>query len=78
MSDKETRQWSGYDLDTGNLLWGPIGDTRDFNYYPTIGSGGVSQVGFVAYNKLYSGGYGGEIPMALLYQRNVHFSYNFV
>ena len=61
MSDKETRQWSGYDLDTGNLLWGPIGDTRDFNYYPTIGSGGVSQVGFVAYNKLYSGGYGGEI-----------------
>ena len=61
MSDKETRQWSGYDLDTGNLLWGPTGQTRDFNYYPTIGSGGVSQVGFTAYGKLYSGGYGGEM-----------------
>jgi len=61
MSDKETRQWSGYDLDTGNLLWGPVGETRSFNYYPTVGSGGVSQVGFVAYGKLYSGGYGGEL-----------------
>jgi outer membrane protein assembly factor BamB len=60
MSDKETMQWSGYDLDTGSLLWGPLGKTRDFNYYPTIGSGGVSQVGFAAYSKLYTGGYGGE------------------
>jgi len=59
-SDKETMQWSGYDLDTGNLLWGPLGKTRDFNYYPTIGSGGVSQVGFAAYSKMYTGGYGGE------------------
>jgi outer membrane protein assembly factor BamB len=61
MSDKETRQWLGYDLDTGEKLWGPVGDTRSFNYYPTVGSGGVSQVGFVAYGKLYSGGYGGEL-----------------
>ncbi len=60
MSDKETMQWSGYNLDNGNLMWGPKGDTRDFNYYPTIGSGGVSQVGFVGYGKLYTGGYGGE------------------
>ncbi|MEM3377726.1 MAG: PQQ-binding-like beta-propeller repeat protein [Candidatus Bathyarchaeia archaeon] len=61
MSDKETMQWSGYDLDTGEWLWGPVGETRDFNYYPTVGSGGVSQVGFVAYGKLYTGGYGGEL-----------------
>jgi hypothetical protein len=61
MSDKETRQWSGYDVDGGELLWGPVGDTRAFNYYPTVGSGGVSQIGFVAYGKLYSGGYGGEL-----------------
>jgi outer membrane protein assembly factor BamB len=61
ISDKETMQWSGYDLDTGNWLWGPVGETRDFNYYPTVGSGGVSQIGFVAYGKLYSGGYGGEL-----------------
>jgi hypothetical protein len=61
MSDKETMQWLGYDLDSGDRLWGPVGDTRSFNYYPTVGSGGVSQIGFVAYGKLYSGGYGGEI-----------------
>ena len=59
-SDKETMQWLGYNLDTGEKLWGPIGDTRDFNYYPTVGSGGVSQIGFTAYGKLYTGGYGGE------------------
>jgi outer membrane protein assembly factor BamB len=61
MSDKETMQWSGYDLDSGDHLWGPVGETRAFNYYPTVGSGGVSQVGFVAYGKLYTGGYGGEL-----------------
>ena len=61
VSTKETRQWYGYDLDTGNLKWGPVGDTRSFNYYPTIGSGGVAQIGYVAYGKLYVGGYGGEI-----------------
>jgi hypothetical protein len=61
ISDKETMQWSGYNLDTGEKLWGPVGKTRGWNYYPTVGSGGVSQVGFVAYGKLYTGGYGGEI-----------------
>jgi outer membrane protein assembly factor BamB len=61
MSDKETMQWSGYSLDNGSLLWGPLGKTRDFNYYPTVGSGGVSQVGFCAYGNLYTGGYGGEL-----------------
>jgi hypothetical protein len=61
VSTKETMQWYGYDLDSGNLKWGPVGDTRAFNYYPTIGSGGVAQIGYVAYGKLYVGGYGGEI-----------------
>ena len=61
MSDKETMQWSGFNLDTGDQLWGPVGHTRDFNYYPTVGSGGVSQIGFVAYGKLYTSGYGGEV-----------------
>jgi len=61
MSDKETMQWNGYDLDTGNNLWGPLGQTRAFNYYPTVGSGGVSQVGFCAYGHLYVDGYGGEL-----------------
>jgi hypothetical protein len=61
VSTKETRQWYGYSLDNGNQIWGPVGDTRGFNYYPTVGSGGVAQIGYVAYDKLYVGGYGGEI-----------------
>ncbi len=62
MSTKETLQWYGYDLDSGNLLWGPkSADVRAFNYYPTIGSGGVAQIGYVAYGNFYVGGYGGEI-----------------
>jgi outer membrane protein assembly factor BamB len=61
VSTKETMQWYGYNLDSGNLVWGPVGHTRSFNYYPTIGSGGVAQIGYVANGKLYVGGYGGEI-----------------
>jgi outer membrane protein assembly factor BamB len=60
MNDKETRQWLGYSLDNGTLLWGPLGETRAFNYYPTVGMGGSGQAGFVAYGNLYVGGYGGE------------------
>jgi hypothetical protein len=56
MNDKETMQWVGYDLDSGNMLWGPLGDPRDFNYYPTIGMGGSGQAGFTAYSNLYVGG----------------------
>ena len=60
-SAKETMQWYGYDLDTGNLLWGPIGNTRAFNYYSTIGMGSSADQGYVAYGNFYVGGYGGEI-----------------
>jgi len=60
LNDKETMQWLGYDLDSGNLLWGPLGNPRDLNYYPTIGMGSSGPAGFVAYEKLYTGGYGGE------------------
>ncbi|MCW4015113.1 MAG: PQQ-binding-like beta-propeller repeat protein [Candidatus Bathyarchaeota archaeon] len=60
MNDKETMQWLGYDLDSGDLLWGPVGQTRALNYYPTIGMGSSGQAGFVAYGNLYVGGYGGE------------------
>jgi outer membrane protein assembly factor BamB len=60
MNDRETMQWLGYNLDNGDLLWGPVGKTRAFNYYPTIGMGGSGPAGFIAYGKLYVGGYGGE------------------
>ena len=60
-STRETMQWYGYSLDTGDKLWGPVGNARAFNYYPTVGSGGVAQVGWTAYGNLYTSGYGGEV-----------------
>jgi outer membrane protein assembly factor BamB len=75
VSTKETMQWYGYNLDNGNLLWGPVGHTRSFNYYPTIGSGGVAQIGYVANGKLYVGGYGGEIFAYDTKTGNVAWSY---
>ncbi len=48
---KETMQWYGYDLTTGNLLWGPTESQSDWDLY---GMGGT-----IAYGKLLSGGYGG-------------------
>jgi hypothetical protein len=50
---KETRQWWGYNLDDGTLLWGPTDRQSQWDVY---GSGG-----FFAYGKLFSGGYGGVL-----------------
>jgi hypothetical protein len=60
MTDYETGQRLGYDLDTGDLLWGPVGvpysevGASAFQYYS-------SRSGFPAYGNLYVGGFGGEI-----------------
>lgn len=75
VSTKETMQWYGYNLDTGSLVWGPVGHTRSFNYYPTIGSGGVAQIGYVAEGKLYVGGYGGEVWCYDTKTGNIDWSY---
>ena len=60
LNDKETMQIVGYSMDNGNLLWGPVGDTRDYNYYPTVGMGSSGPAEFIAYGNIYIGGYGGE------------------
>ena len=54
MTDFETGQRLGYSLDTGEQLWGPVGEFRAFQYYS-------SRAGFPAYGNLYVTGYGGEI-----------------
>ncbi len=59
MTDKETMQWLGYDMDNGNLLWGPVGNFRDFQYYGQVSN--PPAPGHVAYGNLYVGGYGGEL-----------------
>jgi outer membrane protein assembly factor BamB len=56
---KETSQWYGYDLDTGEKLWGPIGDFRAFQYYGTTSN--PPAPGYVYDGKLYVAGYGGEL-----------------
>jgi hypothetical protein len=64
MYDKETMQWWGYSLDSGNYLWGPTASEDAWNFYsgPT-GTVGVFGTGSytVAYGKLYTTGLAGKI-----------------
>ena len=60
MLDKETMQWSGYSLDTGNKLWGPVGNPRDLQFYSSR-SGGSNQMQQAAYGNLYVAGFGGLV-----------------
>jgi outer membrane protein assembly factor BamB len=56
----ETRQWFGYSLDNGALLWGPTPSQGVWDYYlatPYSGSAG----GNYAYGKLYSCYYAGTL-----------------
>jgi outer membrane protein assembly factor BamB len=50
---KETRQWYGYSLDTGDQVWGPSAPSDQFDLY---GLGGN-----IAYGNLYSIGYAGVL-----------------
>ena len=54
---KETSQWYGYDLDSGEILWGPVGEFRDTQYFGTTSN--PPAIGYPAYGKLYVAGYGG-------------------
>jgi hypothetical protein len=54
MTDFETNQRSAYNLDDGNLRWGPLGDFPGFQYYST-------REGQPAYGNLYVAGYGGIV-----------------
>jgi len=54
MTDFETGQRLGYSLNTGELLWGPLGEQPGFQYY-------ASREGFPAYGNLYVSGYGGVV-----------------
>ena len=54
MTDRETGQRRGYSIDTGDLLWGPIGEEREIQYYS-------ARQGFPANGTLYVSGYGGEV-----------------
>jgi hypothetical protein len=75
---KETDQWYGYSLDTGDKLWGPVGDFDSFQYYGGASGGVIPLVslGNVAYGNLYVAGYGGEIVAFDLKTGNEVWRYN--
>ena len=53
-SYEETRQWVGYSMDTGQKLWGPIGDQAALAYYGNPDSA-------LAYGNLYTCGFSGLV-----------------
>jgi len=54
---RETMQWVGYSMTTGDKLWGPTPSQSPWDYY---GNTGVSIAqGTAAYGNLYSSGFGG-------------------
>ena len=56
-SYRETMQWAGFSLTTGQKLWGPTASQTALDYYGSTGSGQLA--GQIAYGKLYSGAMGG-------------------
>jgi outer membrane protein assembly factor BamB len=50
---KTTMQWYGFDVDTGNQLWGPTDPQPALDFYRMYPVAG--------YGKLYAGGYGGIV-----------------
>ena len=59
--DKETMQWSGYSIDSGALMWGPVGSNlRGYTYYDSRGAGAGSSQS-IYQGKLYIGGFNGLV-----------------
>jgi hypothetical protein len=56
-SHKETMQWVGYNLRTGDKMWGPVGGSTALDYYGND-FGGVAD-GFIADGKMYYSGMAG-------------------
>ncbi|MBT0159933.1 PQQ-binding-like beta-propeller repeat protein [Candidatus Bathyarchaeota archaeon A05DMB-2] len=54
---RETQNFVGYDLDTGDKLWGPTTPQADLDYYGSQASGSLANT--FAYGRLYSSAYAG-------------------
>jgi hypothetical protein len=54
---QETMQWAGYNLDTGEMIWGPTPSQTTWDYYGYPGT--TTLPGSVAYGKLYCSSFGG-------------------
>jgi outer membrane protein assembly factor BamB len=59
--DKETMQWSAFSIDSGALVWGPVGtNLRGYTYYDSRGAGAGSSQS-IYQGKLYVGGFNGLV-----------------
>jgi len=60
MTDAETMEWLGYNIDTGDLLWGPTkAETRAIQFFSS--GSGAGQRAVTAYGNIYVQGFGGEL-----------------
>jgi FOG: WD40-like repeat len=60
--DKETMQWSGFNLDTGAQMWGPVGPTDNpYQYYSSSITSYNAGAYSTAYGNLYLAGFGGTV-----------------
>ena len=75
---KETMQFVGYSLATGQQLWGPIGNQsqQQFMYYNSgYKSGGNENGATIAYGRLYYDGFGGILSCYDLQTGNLLWTY---
>jgi hypothetical protein len=56
---RETNNFVGYSLDTGQKLWGPTPSQPSLDYYGSPGSGSLGA--YIAYGKIYSSAYAGVV-----------------
>jgi outer membrane protein assembly factor BamB len=71
---RETMQWFGYDIYTGDQLWGPTPSESAWNYYS--GTSGALRTDTIAYGKLYSTGFSGIVYCYDLTDGTLLWTYN--
>ncbi len=70
---RETIQFVGYDLDSGNKIWGPTDPQAPLDYYGSQSSGSIATA--FAYGNLYSSAYAGILYCYNTTNGNLEFTY---
>ncbi len=71
---RETMQWTGIDMLTGNVVWGPTAmETPAWNYY--TGTTGLTNPVGIGFGHLYVAGYGGILRAYDLKTGHIDFTY---
>jgi hypothetical protein len=70
---KQTRQWVGYDMLTGEQIWGPTESENQWNFY--TGTTGLTGPIGIGYGHMYVAGYGGTLYAYDLKTGNLDFTF---